>query len=162
MIRYFSYSADSYVIIGVFKTIVWSFKYLTRTMMYSGLWNILRMYCFRFLLNFLYWYLASLCSDVVPKTAPKSFTATLKFLINDLYDQKLNHPPLPLCPWWPSLLVQPPRPRPCPQLLEFDYLVLEAWVIVASLPSLTLLPAAVEAVSFSRVIVFYSILPFSF
>ena len=36
-----------------------------------------RMYCLRFLLDFLYWSLTSLCLDVVPKTAPKFSTHPL-------------------------------------------------------------------------------------
>ena len=131
-------------------------------MMSSGLCNTLRMYCFRFSLNFLYWSLAYLCSDLVPKTAPKSFTYPLKFLINDVYDGRLKRPPLPPRPWWKPLPVQPPRPRPRPPLLEFDSLVSEARVIVASLPSPPLLPTAGEALSVYKVIVFYSFLLFPF
>ena len=161
MIGSFSSSDYSAVGIDVFKTILGSFKYLTRTIMSSELWNTLSMYCFRFSLDFLYWYLASLCSDVVPKTAPKFYTSSLKFLIDDVYAGQLKLLPLPPRPWWPPLLVQPPRPRPRPPLLEFDSLVSKARLIVASLPTPPLVPAAGEAVSFSRDIVFYSFLIFS-
>ena len=85
MIGSFSSSDDSAMGLDVFKTVVRSFKYLTRTMMSSRFYNTLRMYCLRFSLNFFYWSLASLCSDVVPKNAPKSSTSPLKFLIVDVY-----------------------------------------------------------------------------
>ena len=160
MIGSFSSSYGSYVVIDVFKTILGCFKSLARTMMSSGFWNTLRIYCFIFSLNFLYWFLASLYSDVVPKTAPKSSTSPLNFLINDVYAGLLKCTPLTPRPWWPPLMVRPPEPLHFPLLLEFDSLVSEARVIVASLPSLTLLPAAGEAVSVSRVIVFYSFLLF--
>ena len=67
MIRSFLSSDDSAVGLDVFKTIVGSFKYLTRTIMSSGFWNFLRMYCFRFSPNLSYWSLDYLCSVVVPK-----------------------------------------------------------------------------------------------
>ena len=111
---------------------------------------------------FLYWSLPSLCSDMDPKTAPKSSTSLLKFLINDVYAGQLKCPPLPPRPWWTPLPVQTNRPCPHPPLLEFYSLVSEAPVIVASLPSLLLLPAAGEAVSVSGIIVFYSFLLFPF
>ena len=65
MIGYFLSYDDSAVVIDVFRTFVGYFKYLTRTMMSSGFWNYLRMYCFIFLMNFLYWSLAYLCADMV-------------------------------------------------------------------------------------------------
>ena len=151
MIRYLSYSSDIAVGLYVFKIVVGYFKSLTRTIMSSEFWNSLKMYCFIFSLNFLYWSLASLCSDVAPKTAPKSSTSNLKFLIDDVYAGWLKVPPRPKRPWWPHLLVQPHRPRPRPPLLELDSLVLEALVIVASLPYPSFLPAAGEAVSISGV-----------
>ena len=43
MIGYFSSSDDSAVGIDVFKTVVGSFKSLTRMTISSGLWNSLRM-----------------------------------------------------------------------------------------------------------------------
>ena len=131
-------------------------------MMSSGFYNSLRMYWFSFSLHFLYWYLAYLFSDVVPKTKPKSSTSPLNLLIYDVYDGRLKRPPFPSRPWWPPHLVRTPRPRPRPQLLEFDLLVSDARVVVASLPSLTFLPAAGEAVSVSGVIVFYYFLLFPF
>ena len=99
IIGYLSSSADSDVGLDVFKIIVGSFKYLTRTMMSSWFWNTLRMYCFSFLLNLLYRSLAYLCSDMVPKTAPKSSTSPLKFLIDDVYAGWLKRLPVPPRPW---------------------------------------------------------------
>ena len=156
MIRYFSSSADSAVGLDVFKTVVGSFKCLTIAMMSSGLCNSLRLYWFRFSLNLFYWSLASLFSDVVPKNAPKSFTSPLKFLVDDVYAELLKRPPLTPRLWWPPLLVRPPWKRPRPPLLEFYLLVSKARVIFASLPYPPLLSAAVEAVSVSGVILFYS------
>ena len=85
MIGDFPSSVDSAAGLDVFKTVVGSFESLTRTMMYSGFWNSHRMYCYIFDLNFLYCYLDFLCSEVVPRTAPKSSTSTLKFLIEYVY-----------------------------------------------------------------------------
>ena len=155
MIGSFLYSDDSAVGLDVFKTVVGSFKYLARTMISSEFWNYLRMYCFSFSLTFLYWYLASLCSDVIPKTAPKSSTSLLKFLIDDVYYGRLKRPPPLPRPWWPPLPVWPPWPHPRPLFLELDLLVSEARVVVASLPSPPLLFAAGEAVSVSGFIVFF-------
>ena len=98
MIRHFSSSDYSAVGIDVFKIVVVSFTFMTRTMMFWGFWNSLRMYCFRFYMNFLYWPLASLFSDVVPKTEPKSYTSPLKFLIGDVYSGRLKLPPRPPYP----------------------------------------------------------------
>ena len=162
MIGSFLSYTDIAVGLDVFKTIVGYFKYPTKTMMSSGFYNTLRVYYFSFSLNFLYWSLASLCSDVVPKTAPKSSTSPLKFLINDVYAGQLKPPPLLQSPWWTSRTILPPHPRPHLPLLEFYSLVSEARVIVAPLLSLSLLPAAGEVVSVFRVIVFYSFLLFSF
>ena len=162
MIEYFSSSADSAVGLDVFKTIVGSFKYLTRTRIYSGFWNTIRMYCLSFSLNYLYWSLASIFSDVVPKNAPKFSSSPLKFLIDAAYAGRLKRPPLPPRPWQPPLPVQPPRALPRPPLLEFYLLVSDARVIVASLLSPPLLTVAGEAVSVFGVIVFYSFLIFSF
>ena len=61
MIRSFSSFAGSAVGLDVYKTILGHFKSLIRTMMSSGFCNTLGMSCFRFSVNFLYWYLASLC-----------------------------------------------------------------------------------------------------
>ena len=61
MIGSFSSSAGSAVGLDVFKNILGHFKSLTRTMMSSGFYNTIGMYCFRFLVNFLYWSLDSLC-----------------------------------------------------------------------------------------------------
>ena len=162
MIGSVSSSAVSTVGLDVFKTIMGSFKYLTRTMMSLEFCKYLRIYCFSFSLNFLYWSLVSLCSEVVPKTAPKSSTSPLKFLIDDVYAGQLKCPPLPLRPWWSLLLVQPPQPSPCSSYLELDSIVLWARFIVASLPSPPLIPAAGDAISVSRVIVLYSLLLFLF
>ena len=125
-------------------------------MMSLGFWNSLKMYFFSFFLNFLYWSLASLCSDVVPKTAPKYSTSPLKFLVDNVYAEWLKRPPRPPRPWWSPLPVRPPWPRPHPLFLELDLLVSESRVIVASLTSPSLLPASGEAVYFSGVIVVYS------
>ena len=144
----FSSSADSDVVCDLFKKVVGYFKSLTRTIMSSELWNYLRMYCLIFSLNFLFWYLASLRLDVVPKTAPKSSTSPLKFLVDNVYDGRLKPPPLPPRHWWPPLTVQSPWLSLRPQLLEMYLLVSEAQVVVESLLSLTLLSAAGEAVSF--------------
>ena len=114
------------------------------------------MYCFSFSLNFLYLSLASVCSDAITKTAPKYSTSHLKFLTDDVYAGKLNCPSHLPHPWWPPLPVRPPRPCPCPPLLEVDSHVSEAQVIVASLLSLSLLPVEGESVSVSGVILFYS------
>ena len=95
MIGSFSSSADITVGLDVFKIVVGSFKSLTRTIVSSGFWNSIRMYCFVFLLNFLYWYLAYICSDVVPKTAPKSSISPLKLLIDDVCAGRLKRPPRP-------------------------------------------------------------------
>ena len=43
MIGYFVASVDSDVGLDVFKTVVVFLKYLTKMMMYSGLWNYRRM-----------------------------------------------------------------------------------------------------------------------
>ena len=99
MIGSFLSSADSAVGLDVFKTIVLYFKYLTITIMSSGFWNTLMLYFFSFSLNLLYWSLASLYFDVVPKIVPKSSTSTLKFMINDTYDGGLKCLPLPPRPW---------------------------------------------------------------
>ena len=155
-IGYFLSSADSYVDFYVFKTFVGHFKLLTIPMMYWGFWNSLRMYCFSFSLNLLYWSLNSLCSDVFPKTTPKSSTYPLKLQIDDMYTGWSNHLPRLLRPWWPPLLTRTPWPCHCPLLLELDSLVSEARVILASLPSLPLLTASGEAVSVSKFIVVYS------
>ena len=160
MIGSFLSYTDIAVGLDVFKTIVGYFKYPTKTMMSSGFYNTLRVYYFSFSLNFLYWSLASLCSEVIPKTAPKSSTSPLKFLINDVYAGRLKRPPLPPRPWWPPLPVRPPQQCPRPTLLGFDSPVSEAQVIVALLPSPPLLPTAVEAVSVSGVILFSSFLLF--
>ena len=156
MIGFFLYSYNSDVGLDVFKTVVGFLKYLTRTMISSGFWNSLRMYFFRFLLNLLYLSLASICSDVVPKTAPKLSTSPLKFLIDDVHAGRLKLPPRPPRTWWPPLIVWPPWPRPLPPLLELNSLVSAAQVIVASLLSQPLIPVAGEAVSVSVVIVVYS------
>ena len=161
MIGYFSSSPDSAVGLDMFKTVIVSFKYMTRMMMSSGFWNSIRIYCFSFSINFLYWSLASLCSDVVPKTVPKSSTSPLKLLVGDVYNGRLNHPPLPSRPWWLPFPLWTPRPRPRPPLLELDSLISEAKVIFASLPSPPFLPAADEVVSVSGVILFYSFILFS-
>ena len=145
MIGSFLYSDDSAVGIDMFKKIVGSFKYLTITIVYSGFCNTLRMYCLSF---------SSLCSDMVPKTAPKSSTSHLKFLINDVYYGILKLLSILTRPSWWTILVQPPRLRPRPLLLDFDSLVLDVRMIVASLPIPPLLPPEGEAVSVSRVIVF--------
>ena len=158
MIGSFLNSADSDVGLDAFKIIVGYFKSLTKTMTSSGFWNTLRIYCFRFLLNVLYWSLASFFSNVVPKTVPEYSTSTLKFLINDVYAGRLKRPPLPPRPWWLNLPVQTPWPHPCPPLLEFDLLVSEAQVIVASLPSPPLLSVAGGDISVSIVIALYSFL----
>ena len=131
-------------------------------MISSGFWNTLRMYCVRISLNFLYWCLASLCSDVAHKTTSKYSNSSLKSLIDDLYDVQLKRPPLLTCPWWPPLPVMPPWLRPRLQLLEFDLLVSEARVIVASLMSVKLLCAVGDSASSSGVILFHSVLLFTF
>ena len=127
------------------------FKFLTRTMMSSGFWSSSRMYCYRFLLNFLYGFLDSLCSAMVPKTTPESPTSILKFLIDDVYVGRSEHPSRPLRPWWPPPMVRTPLKRPWTLLLALDSLIPEARVIVTSLPSPLLIPAAGEAVSVSCV-----------
>ena len=160
MIGSFSSSTGSVVGLDVFKTILGHFKSLTRTMMSSGFCNTLGVYCFRFLVNFLYLSLASLCSDVVSKTAPKPSTSYLKFLIDGMYGGRLKRTSIPSCTWQLPLPIRPPRLCPRSPFLEFDSLFSEARVIVASLPSLPLPTAAGEAVSVSEVIVFYSFLLF--
>ena len=70
-------------------------------------------------LNFFYLSLASLCSSVVPNTAPKSSISILKFLINDVYYGRLNHQPClprPPHPWWPPIPLWPHQPRPHPPI----------------------------------------------
>ena len=89
---------------------------------------------------------------MVPKTAPKSSTSTLKSLIDDVYARRLKYITFLPRPWQTPLPVKPPQPHPRPLLLELDSIVSEARVFVASLPSLSLLPAADEAVSVSGVI----------
>ena len=158
MIGSLSYSVYSAVGIDFSKTCLWSFKYLTKTMISLGFCSSHRMYCFAILLDFLCWYLDSLCLAVVPKTAPKSSNYHFKFLVDDVYAGRLKHLPRPPRPLWLYLLVQPTRQRPYPPLLALDLLVSEAWVIFMSLLSQPLLPAADEAIYFSRVILVY--LPF--
>ena len=154
MIRYFSSSVDKGVGIDVFKTVVESFKYLPITMTSSGFWNFCRMYYFSFPLNFLYWSLDSLCLAVVPKTARKPPTSSLKFLIEYVYVGRLNRPPRPPRPWLHPLPERPPCLHLQTLLLSLDSLLeTDARVISASLSSLLLLPAAGEAVSVSVIIV---------
>ena len=54
MIGHFLSLVDITVGLDGLKKVVGSFKYLTRMMMSSGLWNYLRIYQFRLSLNFLY------------------------------------------------------------------------------------------------------------
>ena len=143
-------SVDSAVGLDLFKTVVASFKYPTRTMMPPGFWNSRRMYYFRFSLNLLYWSLDYLCSAVVPKTAPKSSTSHLKFLVDYVYEERLKCPPRLSCSWRQPLLEWPPRLLPRPPLLALDLPVSEAGVIIVSPP---LIFAADEAVYVSGVIV---------
>ena len=121
----------------------------------NRLCNSSRMYCFSFSMNFLYWSLASLCLDLVPKTAPKSSTSPLNLLIDNVYAGRLKRLPRPPCTWWTPLPVQPPRPCPRTPLIALDSLVSEAQVIVTSIMSPPLLPAAGEAVPVSFVILVY-------
>ena len=147
---------DISVRLDVFKTVVGSFKSLTKTMMYSGLCNYCRMYCFSFSLNFLYWYLDSLCLEVVPMAAQNLSTSPIKFLIDDVYARRLKHLPLPSDTWWPLLLVRPPWT--CPRILLLAialFIVSKAWVVVVLLPSPTLIPGAVDAVYVYRFFVIY-------
>ena len=120
-----SFYSSSKIAVGldVFRSLVEYFKPLTRTMMSSGLWNYIRMYCLRLSLNFLYLSLAYICLDVVPKTAPKSSTSPLKCLIDDVYAGRLKLLPRPPRLWWSPILVQPPQPHPRPPLLELDLFV---------------------------------------
>ena len=121
MIGYLSSSVDSAVGLNVFKLVVWYFKSLTIMAMSSRLWNYCRMYFFSFFLNFLNWPLASLWLAVVPNTAPKLSTSSLKFLIYDVYSGRLKLPLHPPRSWWPPLLVLPPQPH-----LRLPFLALDS------------------------------------
>ena len=159
MIRPVSSSVDSAVVLGALKTGVRHFKSLIIIMISSRFWNYFSMYCFSLSLNFLYWSLDFLCPLVVPKTAPKFSTYPLNFLINYVYDGRLNRTPRAPRPWWQTLHVQPPCPRSRPLLIAI-YLILvsESWVVVASVPSPQFITVEGEAVSVYGVIVIYPFL----
>ena len=129
MIGSFLYSIDSAVGIDVSRAVISYFNSLTRTMIYSGFWKYWRTYSLRFLINLLYWFLAS----VVPKTAPKLSTSPLKLQIYDVYSGRLKFLPQPPRPYWPPLHPQPPWPFHWTLLLELGFLVvLRPRVVVAS------------------------------
>ena len=54
---------------------------------------------FKRLLNLINWYFASLCSLVVPKTAPDYSTLPLKLIIDGVFGVWLKYPPCLPCPW---------------------------------------------------------------
>ena len=135
MIEPLLYLVYSAVGIGVSRTFINSSIYFTRTMMYSGLRNYQNIYCFRFLIDFLYWSLASLWSSIVPKTAKKSSTSPLKVQMDDIYAGRLKHLPHPPHPWWQLLTQRPPRPLPWTRLLVLDSLVVSWPRVVVVSPS---------------------------
>ena len=155
MIESFSYSVYGAVGIDVSSTVIGYFKYCTRIMMSSGFCNYWSTYCFSFRLNFLYWSLASLFMDMVPKTAFKSSTSPLNLRIDGVYARQLKclpHPPRPLKPPLPP---QPPWPCPRPLLLGLELFVFSRPHLVVVSPSPQLLPAAGVVVSVYIVITFY-------
>ena len=126
MIGSFLSLVDSAVSRDLSSRVIMSFRYYFRTMMSSGFWSSWSTYCFRFSLYcFCFWSLDSICSAVVSKTAPKSYTYSLKFLIDDVYAGRFNCPPLPQFHLLPILPTQPRRPRswPWPPLPVLDLLL---------------------------------------
>ena len=100
MIGSFLSSVDSAVCIDMYIIVIGYFKSCTRIMMSSELLNYRSTYCFSFLLNLLYWSLASLYSDLVSKTTSKSSTASLNFRIDDVYAGRSKCLPHMKHHWW--------------------------------------------------------------
>ena len=156
MIGYFSSSSERALCLDVFKTAAGSFRYLIRTMMSSGFCNCCSMYCFSFLINFLYCSLAYLCLAVVPNIAPKLSASSLKLWIYDVYTGQLKRPHQQPRPLWSPLPVRPHRTRPWPLWLAFYLLVMSgSWVVFVSMLSPILIPVAGGGVSVSGFIVVY-------
>ena len=131
------------------------FRYRTRTMMSSGIYNYQNTYCFSFSLDLLYWSLASLWLSIVPKTTPKPSTSTLKFQIDDVYFGRLKHPPHPPHPWWPLLPTHLHCPRPWYQVLVLYSLVVSWTRVVVVSPPPSLLTVSDGSISVSGVVTFY-------
>ena len=129
---------------------IWSFSYFFDSALSSVFWfsywnnDVFRVlevsrstYCFRFLLDFLYWSLASICSAVRPRRNHLFLPWSFELMTCMLGGWILNYR-LCLCPWTP--------------LLVLNSLVSWARVVVAS-PSPSLLPTAGGYVSVSGVII---------
>ena len=121
LIKSLSYSVDSDLGLDVSSIVIGSFKYHTITMMSSWFSDYPRVYCFIFLKNFLYWYLASICSSMEPNTTPKSYTSILKLQTNNVYAGRLKRLPCTPHTWLPQLNTQPPRP--CPRILNWPLFI---------------------------------------
>ena len=154
MIGSFSYSMDSDVGLDVFIMVFSSLRYRTRTRISSGFFNYRCTYCFSFSLNFLYWSLASICSVVVPKTAPKSSASPLKLRIYDVYAGRLKRLPCPPCTCWLLHSPQLNWPFPRPPLFELDYIMVSWPQVVVVSPPPPLLLADGGTISVSGVIMF--------
>ena len=158
MIGSFLYSIDSAVGIDVSRAVISYFNSRTRTMIYSGFWKYWRTYSLRFLINLLYWFLAS----AVPKTAPKLSTSPLKLQIYDVYSGRLKFLPQPPRPWWPPLHPQPPRPFHWTLLLELGFLVVLRPRVVVSSPLLFPTSGGVVSVSVVMNFPFWKMLNFHY